>query len=187
MVRNATYKMLSIESWMITFFIIYFVAVFRKNTPPSPPSAAALVKHDDITKGMWKDTMVLVRNLNFMLVLGIFTLIYTIYSGLGFVINPLFLPFGYNSTQIAVLAAIFVLVGSVSAVVVGIFLDKTKKYLIAIRAIPIAGTIIFGSALFIIPSGSLFGSLFVVVLGGITCVPIIAVCFSLGTEVSFPV
>lgn len=91
-------QLLALESYMITGFIVYFFIVFRKEKPPSVPSAAAIVTHDDITKGMWTDTKVLLRNTNFMLVLTIFMLIYTIFAALGFVINPLFVPFGYNTT-----------------------------------------------------------------------------------------
>lgn len=187
MVRDALYNMLNLESWMITAFCIYFLVVMRQDKPDIPPSAAALVKKEDVTQGMWKDTKLLFKNGNFMLVLIIFTFIYTVYSGLGFIINPLFIPFGYTPTQIAILAALFVLVGSVSAVVIGILLDKTKKYLLAIRFIPMAGTVIFVVGIFVIPTGNVAASLTVVCLGGIACVPIIAVCFSLGTEVSYPI
>jgi hypothetical protein len=85
------------------------------------------------------------------------------------------------------MAILFVLVGSVSAVAVGIFLDRTKKYLWAIRAIPIAGSLMFLATAVVIPTGNLAGSLTVVCLSGVATVPVIAVCFSLGTEVSYPV
>lgn len=179
--------MFAIESWMITFCGVFMFAVFRHEKPPTIPSAAALVKHDDITHGMWSDTKTLFKNFNFVLVLLIFTFIYTVYSGLGFIINPLFIPFGYTTTQISLLAAIFVLVGSISSVAAGIFLDKTKKYLFMVRAIPWIGSLIFLLAIFVIPTGSFGGSLTIVVIGGIVCVPIIAVSFSFGTEVSHPV
>lgn len=74
-----------------------------------------------------------------------------------------------------------------SAVVVGIWLDKSKKYLLAIRTIPIAGTIIFLLAAVIIPIGNVGLCYIVIITGGCAVVPVIAVCFSLGTEVSHPV
>lgn len=85
------------------------------------------------------------------------------------------------------MAIIFVLIGSASAVAVGVLLDRTKKYLWAIRAIPISGSLLFLAAAVVIPTGNLAGSLVVVCLAGVATVPVIAVCFSLGTEVSHPV
>ena len=74
---------------MITLSVIYFFIVFRTSRPPFPPSLAALAKNEDITKGMIKDTWKLLQNRNYMIILVIFTLLYTVYAGLGFVINPL--------------------------------------------------------------------------------------------------
>ena len=171
---------------MITVFIIFFFVAFRMNKPPTPPSAAALVEMKDITHGMWHDIIHLSKNLNYMLILGIFTLIYCVYAGLGFVINPLFLPFGYTTTQISIFGATFVVFGSVAAVLIGIFLDRTKRYLLCLRAIPIGTFLLFVGASFVVRSGSFFASLLVVTLAGLACVPVIAVCYSFGTECTHP-
>jgi nitrate/nitrite transporter NarK len=94
-VRQETLAMLNVESAMITFVVLFFFLAFRQDKPPSPPSAAALVKREDITKGMWNDTKTLASNFNFMLVLAIFAMVYTVYAALGFVIDPLLVPFNY--------------------------------------------------------------------------------------------
>jgi hypothetical protein len=83
---------------MITLAVIYFFLVFRTDKPPSPPSAAGTVSHEALTEGMLKDTLKLAKNCNYVLILLIFTLIYTIYAGLGFVISPLFGSYTYTST-----------------------------------------------------------------------------------------
>jgi hypothetical protein len=76
--------------------VIYFFIVFTSATPPTPPSAAALAPKHEITNGMWNDTKVLMCNKNYILILIIFTLIYTIYAGLGFIIAPLLTPYNYT-------------------------------------------------------------------------------------------
>lgn len=184
--RDATMNLLTWESIFITIACIYFFAAFRTDKPPQPPSAAALVNHKDITHGMWKDSIQLSKNLNYMLILMIFTLIYVIYAGLGFVINPLFEPFGYSTTQISIFGATFVIFGSIGAVMVGVYLDRTKRYLMVLRTIPVSSFVLFMVASFVIRTGSFYGSLLIVTFGGIACVPIIAVCYSLGTECTHP-
>ena len=67
------------------------------------------------------------RNKNFLLVLGCFTLVYTVYGGVGFIINTLLVPLGY-STNLASVPMTFVLIGTFSVMATGIFLDRTKKY-----------------------------------------------------------
>jgi hypothetical protein len=82
---------------MITVAVVYFFLVFTTATPPTPPSAAALAPKHEITNGMWNDTKVLISNKNYVLILIIFTLIYTVYAGLGFIIDPLLTPYNYSS------------------------------------------------------------------------------------------
>ena len=98
MVRKATYNLLGIESLMITLAVLYFFAVVRTDKPPTPPSAAGTVSKQALTEGMARDTLKLAKNCNYLLILAIFTLIYTIYAGLGFVISPLFDAYTYTTT-----------------------------------------------------------------------------------------
>ena len=81
----------------------------------------------------------------------------------------------------------FVLFGCLSTIIVGIYLDRSKNYLLVLRAIPIASTITFILAILVVPQNSFVPSLLVVTFGGICCVPIIAVCYQLGTETTHPV
>lgn len=172
---------------MITLAVIYFFVVFRTDKPPTPPSAAGTVKKEALTEGMLKDTFKLMKNVNYVLVLAIFTLIYTIYAGLGFVISPLFAPYEYSPTQVSIFGMCFVLCGCVSTIFVGIYLDKTKKYLLVLRAIPISATFIFLMTMLTVPAGEFYLTLVVVTFGGICSVPIIAVCYQLATELTHPV
>lgn len=135
---------------------------------------------------MLNDTRTLMKNLNYVLVLGIFTLIYTIYAGLGFVLSPLLDPY-YTPTQVSIFGMCFVLFGCVSTIFVGIYLDKTKNYILVLRAIPISATIIFLICVAVVPAGNFTLACVTVTLGGICSVPIIAVSYQLATEVTHPV
>ena len=90
--------MLFWETIVTTIGVLYFWVVFRTSRPPSPPSLAATRRKQSITQGMWKDTQILIANRNFLLVLGCFSMVYSIYAGIGFVINPLLIPLGYGTT-----------------------------------------------------------------------------------------
>jgi len=169
--------MMIMESCLITAALIYSVLAFRTEKPPMPPSAAALVEKKDISDGMMKDMWTLIRNPNYMLILVQFMLIYCIYAGLGFIIDPLFEGFGFTSVQVSAFGAAFVLFGTISTVIVGKYLDRTKRYLFVLRAIPICGTIVFIGTILVVPHASFWPTLIFTILGGMTCVPIIAVSY----------
>lgn len=96
--KEGVQRMLLFETILTSIGVLYFWFVFRTSRPPSPPSLAATRRKQSITQGMWKDTKILIANRNFVLVLVVFSLVYSIYAGIGFVINPLLVPLGYSTT-----------------------------------------------------------------------------------------
>lgn len=191
--------MLLFETILTTVGVLYFWVVFRTSRPPSPPSLAATRRKQSITQGMWKDTKILFANRNFMLVLFVFSLVYSIYAGIGFVINPLLGPLGYTTTEIALIAMFIVLLGTISAMLTGIILDRTNKYKLTLRVVCFASFItILSSAYFLSimgdnsrsqlnRGGTIGGAVVFCIMSGISIVPIIPVCFSLATECTHPV
>jgi MFS family permease len=81
---------------------------------------------------------------------------------------------------------VFVLAGSISSVFVGIYLDRTHKYLIIERLMPITATFVCCSAILLLPLGNMWAASLVVMLGGIGIVPIMAVSYQLATECTHP-
>jgi len=77
---------------------------------------------------MYKDLRILSKNKNFLLVLISFTLIYSIYGAIGFLISPLLGPLNYGTTQMSSIAMFIVLIGTFAAMTTGIILDRTNKY-----------------------------------------------------------
>jgi hypothetical protein len=72
---------------------------------------------------------------------------------------------------------VFVLAGAISSVFIGIYLDRTHKYLLVERLMPITATFVCFSAIFLLPTGNIWAASFVVMLGGIGIVPIMAVSY----------
>jgi len=120
--------MILFETIFTSFACIYFWVVFRTSRPPSVPSLAATRRKTSITKGLWNDFAILMKNKNFLLVLTSFTLNYSIYALIGFLINPLLTPLGYDTTMCALIPMLIVLIGTFSAMTTGIILERTNKY-----------------------------------------------------------
>lgn len=72
---------------------------------------------------------------------------------------------------------VFVLAGTISSVFVGIYLDRTHKYLLIERLMPITAAFVFFSAIFLLPMDNMWAASSVVLLGGIGIVPIMAVSY----------
>jgi len=63
-----------------------------------------------------------------MLVLSSFTLLYSLYGSIGFLVNPILTPLNYGTTAIALISMLIVLIGTFTAMSTGIILDRTNKY-----------------------------------------------------------
>lgn len=137
-VREEIYSMIFVENLIITVVFLYFLAFFRTSTPPTPPSFAAMRNHTSITQGMVEDFKILMTNRNFLWVLWCYCFVFCIYSGIGVVLALLFSPMGFGPLLISSLGMIFVLVGAVACYIMGVYLDETNKYLVALRFVLMA-------------------------------------------------
>lgn len=172
---------------MISVAAVYFFIVFKKSKPPSPPSPAATRRKESITQGMCKDFTILFTNVNFLLVSAIYALMYTVYAAMGFVVGSLFGPFDYSGFDISLVGMVFVLSGTMAVLFCGIYLDRTNKYLFALRMITVTSTLAMASSLLLIPTGNIWFAMLFCVLAGACIVPIVPVCYALATEVTHPV
>lgn len=178
--------MLFFENIGITVCVIFFFVVFRTSRPPTPPSPAATRNRGSISQGMWKDVKIIFRNKNYVLTMCIFTLIYSLYAGVGFVINPLFYPCGFDQFRISLIGMFVVFFGAIGAVSAGKYLDKTNRYLFTMKCVCFIATVAAFSAIFLMPTGKDWAAVIFCFLFGVGLVPIMPVCFAFGTEVSHP-
>ena len=61
---------------------------------------------------------------------------------MGYLISNVLTPFGLTTTQMAITCVCAVLFGSIGAMIVSIFLDKTKKYKITLIFLAVFGFVI---------------------------------------------
>lgn len=116
----------------------------------------------------------------------IFSLIYSLYAGVGFVINPLLIPFGYNEFAISLIGMGVVFFGTIGAISTGIYLDRTHKYLFALKTICFAATFTMMTSIYLFNTGTFWGAGLFCLFSGFSIVPIMPVSFSLATESTYP-
>jgi MFS family permease len=122
-----------------------------------------------------------------MLISAIYSLMFTIYAGLGFLVGSLFAIYGYKSFEISMAGMIFVACGTIAVFCFGIYLDRTNKYLFGLRMISVTSTISMASSMLLIPTGNIWCAIFFCAIAGSCIIPIVPVCFALATEVTHPV
>lgn len=165
--------------------MVWFLVFFR-SAPPTPPSFVAMRNHSSITQGMWQDFKVLLNNRNYKLILGAFAFIFFSYNAIGVNLSLLFKPFGASSGKDSVLGIIFVTVGTIACFASGFALDRTNKFLFALRFV-CAGTLInLIAAIFLCMTKQFWALCLFAALAGFTIVPIVPVAFTFAGEVTYP-
>ena len=95
---------------------------------------------------------------------------------MGNVLTPLF-GGAFTSAEISLIGIIFVVTGAVGCFLMGIFLDKTKKFLLAVRFLSIALCILLAASTVILPLGVLWMTCVFGFLVGLLSVPILPACY----------
>ena len=81
----------------------------------------------------------------------------------------------------------FVFVGTFAAACTGVYLDKTNRYLFALKVVSVTAFLSLITSIFLLPLGKMWAALLFCLIGGISIVPIIPVSFALATESTHPV
>lgn len=179
--------MLIVESIAITLLVIYFFAFFRMSSPPTPPSFAAMRNHTSITQGMGEDFLILMKNRNFVLLLICYILIFCIYTGIGGILPWLWSPFNFGVFEVCLIACTVVFIGAFACFAMGVYLDRTNKYIAALRFVLIGTCVWMAFSAYLIPTGFFWCSIVWSVGSGLIMVPIVPIGFAFASEVTFPV
>ena len=123
---------------------------------------------------------------DFVIIIYNYGVFYGIYIAFGALLDPILEPYGYNSNTIALVGIIFILAGVVGIFVFGFIMDKYKKFLLLFRVVGFGTTICAGAAIYVIPAGSPWPTLILVLVAGVCVLPVIPVCISFSAEVTFP-
>ena len=156
---------------------------FFKEKPVSPPSASA-----DVEKTDFKQSFLLVmKNKNFLKLLGFFALSYGSLNALSIVLNILLDPYGYTGFDTSLIGAVLIIFGLLGSAIVCLYVAATNKYKFSLIICTIGyfmAVLMIGFCAF---SYNVYIVLIPVIFLGFFGFPILPICFELGCEVTFPV
>lgn len=75
---------------VLTIAIAVLFIIVMKEKPALPPSKLAEHAESEITLGVWKDVSLLMNNRNFMYLLIVYSIIYSVINSMMDAISPLF-------------------------------------------------------------------------------------------------
>lgn len=116
-----------------------------------------------------------------------FTCLYSIYTGLGAIVNNLLDPFGYSATDSSIIGVTFIFCGLIGSFVVSMAMDKTKKYLTIFRIVSFGSLIITPGFYWSLPSNNMYILVPHVGLIGCFIIPIIPIGYAFSVELTYPV
>lgn len=108
------------------------------------------------------------------------------YTSLGTIINFLFEPFGYTSTDTAILGATFVISGLVSSIMFPILIEKYHWFLRSLKIIVIGAFISSIIVLGAVPSRNFIFAVVSIGLLGFFVIPTMSVVYAFATELTYP-
>ena len=128
----------------------------------------------------------LLKNKSYLLLVISFTILFGFVGGVGNILSPLFEPYNYTTGEITLLGSGFVLAGTIGAIVVGLILDKTRKYLLLLRVVCWASCI--GSfTLIYTMAASFILCLINLTLLGAFMIPVLVIGYSFAVELTHPI
>ena len=125
----------------------------------------------------------LFRDRNFNLNFVAFTLLWGNYITFRNELTPLFAA-QYSSAEITLIGIIFVLFGALGCYIVGAFLDKTRKFIFAVRFIAISLLIVFAASIYVLSIGNFWITCSFAVLGGLFNVPILPAAYQYASQIT---
>lgn len=170
----------------MTGILIFF---FREK-PESYPSKASMISElakKETKFSFKKDFKALLGNRNFICMCISFNCLYSIYTCLGAIISNLLDPFGYSSTDAAIIGITFIFCGLIGSFICSYLMDKTKKYLLIFRIITFGSLFMTIFIYWSLPSEKMWLLDVNVGIMGILIIPIIPIGYSFSIELTYPV
>lgn len=129
----------------------------------------------------------LFKNKSYVLLAITFSLIYAVYTSLSTVVNNISAPYGYSSTNAALIGMTFIVSGVIGTLIFSKILDRTKSFLMVMRILA-SGTLVAGCLAFVcLPTGKLSIFLVNIALLGMFLIPIFSISYTFSVELTYPV
>lgn len=154
------------------------------SSPPVPPTLSASVATEPFVKGLKK----LVRNKQYLILMGSFGLGIGLFTALTTLIQQVICPYGYDDKMAGTTGAVLIAVGLMGGAVAGVYVDKTKDFVTAAK-VSYAFAAIAVIALTLISQRPNMPAALVIVAGifGFFAFALMPVCLEVGVECTYPV
>ncbi|ORZ03421.1 major facilitator superfamily domain-containing protein [Syncephalastrum racemosum] len=160
--------------------------LFIPKAPKTPPSPTA-DKHEEERIPFLRSLYLLAVNYNFLLILITFGVLCGLFTTVSSVMAQITRPYNISDDEAGYISAGLVVAGIVGAVVMGIFLDKTKRYMLVLRTfVPILG-FMYLAFLFVVKEDNFGPIMAVAVVQGFFTFSLLPVALDLSVECSYPV
>ena len=106
---------------------------------------------------------------------------------MGTIIGQAATGFGYTVDDASIFGALFIVGGIVGSVIFGVWVENTRSYKNAMVVICFLSTIFTGANYLVMPTQDLVPTCIVCFLQGAAMVPVMAVAFDFGVELSYPI
>ena len=175
--------MIWLQNIIVTLSAVPFVFIVREG-PKTP--ASALVTESKLSFDFWKDSKALFTNCNYILIVIPFTFLFGNLTIVGNILGPLFSAYGYTPVQDSIFGIVFLFTGVIYSMIVGILLDKYKRFTLMLK-ICATGTTLTALPLLYTLQKLIFGlALINIACLGFFILSIIPISYSLSVEVTHP-
>lgn len=116
--------------------VICLPSFFVPAAPPTPPAPSGETPKEPLLASARK----LSKNLEFWLIFIPYGVYVGFFNSISSLLNQIMMPYGFSSDDAGIAGAVLIVVGLVASAITSPILDRTKKFLFAIKlAVPIVG------------------------------------------------
>ncbi|KAK6066595.1 major facilitator superfamily transporter [Seiridium cupressi] len=134
MVTKASETSMMVLYVSIIATVICIPSFFIPAAPPMPPAPSGNTPKEPLLTSVRK----LGRNLEFWLIFIPYGVYVGFFNSISSLLNQIMMPYGFTSDDAGIAGAVLIVVGLVAAAITSPILDRTKKFLLAIKvAVPI--------------------------------------------------
>jgi MFS family permease len=160
-----------------------FPVIFVSNKPPTPPSALAesdtLVFRDAFKR--------LPKNGSFYLVLIPFAVYVACFNATSTLINQIFEPYGFTEDDAGIAGALLIFVGLAASAIISPIVDRTKRFLLAIKVIVPLLASCFTALIFMPGTRNLVGPYIVMAILGASAFSLLPTALELLAIITHPI
>lgn len=129
LVQKGANQVIIVQSFITTIFVGYFVLTYRNKPKYAPSKIATNINEHFAGASLWKEAANMMKMKNFMLLCISFSILYAVDVSIGVCASPILSRWNYSPAFISIGGILCVITGVAASIVVGVYLDRTKKFL----------------------------------------------------------